>query len=193
MLQLSPLVYLVGDGFNKEALPKDALALPVLPSKAFGDGSHPTTRICAGAVDMLCRQKPRSVLDVGTGTGVLARIARARGASFVAATDIDPVALESARQHIALDHHTLEIPVLNEMPDHWGQYFDLVVANILEEPLKSLAPYLASALVPNGILLLSGITPLQVSGLRVHFSAQDLIYENESRLHDWSLMMFRKP
>src|SRR5690349_18057808 len=63
----------------------------------FGDGSHPTTRLCAAVVDQLCRQRhPASVLDVGTATGVLARIARARGAMFVVGTDIDADALASA-------------------------------------------------------------------------------------------------
>src|SRR5262245_43855309 len=87
----------------------------------FGDGSHATTRLCAAAVDLLCRQRqPESVLDVGTGTGVLARIARARGARFVVGTDIDPAALSCAKVHSDLDAHAVDILLTCDAPDHWG-------------------------------------------------------------------------
>ena len=77
-LKLSPRVFLHTVGTAPSLPPEGGIALPQLPSIAFGDGSHPTTRLCAGAVDLLCRlQRPQSMLDVGTGTGVLARIARA--------------------------------------------------------------------------------------------------------------------
>lgn len=132
------------------------LTLPQQPGRAFGDGSHPTTRLCAGAVDFLCRRHPLDgVLDVGTGTGVLARIARARGARFVVATDVDPLALAEARANVKLEAGE-EILVVDAPPDSWGSRFQLVVANILEGPLVELAPALKRALVPEGLLLLSG-------------------------------------
>jgi ribosomal protein L11 methylase PrmA len=71
----------------------------------FGDGSHPTTRLCAGAIDLLCRRRPGlAVLDVGTGTGILARIAAARGATYVVGTDIDSTAVACAKAHAELDN-----------------------------------------------------------------------------------------
>ena len=77
------------------------------PGAVFGDGSHPTTRLCAAAVDLECRQRPGlAMLDVGTGTGILARIARARGASFVVGTDIDPLAVACSKAHAELDTAT---------------------------------------------------------------------------------------
>src|ERR1700756_3783972 len=79
-------------------------------SAVFGDGSHATTRLCAAAVDLFCRQRqPQAVLDVGTGTGVLARIARARGVPTAVGTDIDPDALSSATANSNLDAHPVEI------------------------------------------------------------------------------------
>ncbi len=172
------------------------LALAQLPSQSgggavFGDGSHPTTRLCAGALDLLCRQRqPEAVLDVGTGTGVLARIARARGARFVVGTDVDPLALACAKAHSELDEHPVEIHLSGEAPDYWGSRFDLVIANILEEPLRSLAPSLSRALRPGGGLLLSGFTRPQSPALRVVCEKVGLTFASESHLEEWALLLF---
>jgi ribosomal protein L11 methyltransferase len=160
----------------------------------FGDGSHPTTRLCAGALDLLCRQlQPEAVLDVGTGTGVLARIARARGARFVVGTDIDPHALVAAKADAGLDEgEGTSIHFGCEAPDHWGARFDLAVANILEEPLRQLAPALSRALRPGGELLLSGFTRLQVPRLRVHYELVGLTFISESHIDDWTLLRLQR-
>ena len=159
----------------------------------FGDGSHPTTRLCAGAIDLLCRQHPvRAVLDVGTGTGILARIARARGATFVAGTDIDPAALVTATANAALDDPGVPIHFGDELPDAWGPVFDLVVANILAEPLVALAPRLAGALTAGGLLLISGFTRLQAQFLRQSFETHGLVCEREARDGEWVLLLFRR-
>lgn len=166
---------------------------PGLPA-VFGDGSHPTTRLCAAAVDLFCRQRqPAAVLDVGTGTGVLARIARARGARLVVGTDIDPVALSRARAHADLDTHPVAILFSSEAPDHWGACFDLVVANILEAPLQTLAPALCRALKPGGLLLMSGFTPRQTPALRVLYEKAGLRFEGTSSLDEWAVLTFAAP
>jgi ribosomal protein L11 methyltransferase len=158
----------------------------------FGDGSHPTTRLCAAALDYLCRQRqPEAVLDVGTGTGVLARIARARGARFIVGTDIDPAALASARAHATLDARSPEIHFGSEPPDHWGARFDLVVANILEVPLCELAPALCRAITADGYVVLSGFTRLQIPVLRTTYEGAGLTYSGDSHLDDWALLTFR--
>jgi ribosomal protein L11 methyltransferase len=147
--------------------------------------------LCAGVVDFLCRQRrPSAVLDVGTGTGLLARIARARGAALVVATDIDPIARSSARRHSELDVHPVEIRISQEAPDHWGAKFDLVVANILQEPLQQLAPALGRSLRSGGVLLLSGFTRAQAPVLHVLYERVGLTYRGESHLEDWALLMF---
>jgi ribosomal protein L11 methyltransferase len=159
----------------------------------FGDGSHATTRLCAGAVDSLARQHPgAAVLDVGTGTGVLARIARARGASFVAGTDIDVLALETARSNESLDAATTPLHLCSELPDHWGARFDLVVANILAEPLVALAPRLARALRDRGQLVISGFTAPQGPALRRELASTGLACLREAHLDGWMLLMFRR-
>jgi ribosomal protein L11 methyltransferase len=196
-LQLSPRVLLYEVNERRPELRDGWIALPHVRDKAFGDGSHPTTRICAGAVDLLSQQLARqekdfSVLDVGTGTAVLARIARARGAHFIVGTDIDPEALKSARLHTSLDSHSVPILISDDFPDHWGARFDLVVANILEAPLRQLAARLSQALTPQGQLLISGFTRVQIPGLRLAFEEQGLTFVSESELDGWVMLLFRR-
>jgi ribosomal protein L11 methyltransferase len=197
MVTLAPRIRLYPEGFPRPQLESGWLALaqhtrPAQHARAgivFGDGSHPTTRLCAAVVDQLCRQRqPQSVLDVGTGTGVLARIARARGATFVVGTDIDAEALACAAANSALDAHS--IVVSGEAPDHWGARFELVVANILEEPLRELAPALRRALAAHGLLVISGFTRVQVPALRVHY-AMNVV--GEAYLDEWALLVFSQP
>lgn len=159
----------------------------------FGDGSHPTTRLCAGVLDVLCRQlRPESMLDAGTGTGVLARIARARGARHVVGTDIDPLALACAEIHSALDGHEVRIHFSAEAPDHWGARFDLIVANILEAPLRELATAFGRALRPAGTLIISGFTRRQVPSLRVQYERAGFAFASEAHLDGWALLQFAR-
>ena len=191
--KLSPGVFLYAAGSPPPEIPANAISLPALPDSVFGDGSHPTTCLCAGAVDLICRQEsPSQILDVGTGTGVLARIARARGVKNSVATDIDPEALVSARAHVAMDTIPGEILVSSELPDHWGAHFGLVVANILEGPLRDLSGNLSRALLPGGALLISGFTPLQSHALHTVFTGLGLEHVSESHLNGWALLLFRR-
>ena len=195
---LAPRICLYPFGSPAPPVEPGWLALAQLPRQdagdvVFGDGSHPTTRLCATVLDLLCRQRhPDAVLDVGTGTGVLARIARARGAEHVVATDIDFGALDCAKAHSDLDAHGVGIELSAEAPDHWGARFDIVVANILEEPLRELAPALGRALAPGGALLMSGFMRPQVPALRVLYERDGLTYVNETHRDEWALLMFER-
>jgi ribosomal protein L11 methyltransferase len=128
------------------------------------------------------------VLDVGTGTGVLARIARARGATFVVGTDIDPLALACARAHAGLDLSSNPIHFGTEAPDHWGRQFGIVVANILRAPLESMAAALSGAVAPAGVLLLSGITRAEAPVLRVCYENAGMEVRSQSCLDEWALL-----
>jgi ribosomal protein L11 methyltransferase len=197
--KIAPRIVVYSQGAATPCVEPGWIALALLPAVAghpvvFGDGSHPTTRLCATAVDLHCRQRrPESVLDVGTGTGLLARIARARGAGFIVGTDVDPVALASANANAALDAHGVEIQFGSEAPDYWGARFDLVVANILEAPLRSLAPALSRALTLGGTLLLSGFTRVQIPALRTVYEHAGLTCVGHSDLDEWTLLTFARP
>ncbi|MEW5852595.1 MAG: 50S ribosomal protein L11 methyltransferase [Myxococcota bacterium] len=192
-VRIAPRVFLHVAGTPPPPHPPDAIVLPTIPSRAFGDGSHPTTRLCARAVDLWCRQHhPTAVLDVGTGTGVLARLARAHGARFVVGTDIDGTALAAARANAALDQHEVELVLKNRPPDAWGARFDLVVANILAGVLLELADALVRAMAPGAALMLSGFTPVQAPALRAAFSSRGLLPDVQAQLEGWAVLQLRR-
>lgn len=192
-MKLAPQIFLFDKGESPHALPPSCIGLPqVHCGDVFGDGSHPTTRLVAGALDYLCRaEKPTSVLDVGTGTGVLARIARARGVSDVVGTDIDLKAIACAKANADLDRSPHQILFTDVPPDHFGPRFDLIVANILEAPLITLAPAFSRALTSDGLVLISGFTRLQVPKLQLAFTGRGLVCVTESHLESWAALLFR--
>jgi ribosomal protein L11 methyltransferase len=139
-------------------------ALHLDPGLAFGSGSHPTTRLC---LDWLARAdlEGKTVLDYGCGSGVLALAALKLGAADVLAIDHDPQALLATRENAA--YNALGQPGSGAklsvgLPEDLGdRTFDVVVANILANPLLELAEVLTAALVPGGVLVMSGLLEAQ--------------------------------
>lgn len=131
----------------------DAINIRLDPGVAFGTGSHPTTHLCLQWLDQNC-PVGASVLDYGCGTGILAIAAAKVGAGLVKGTDIDPQAVEAAQTNAMENHVQAEFVLPHGLK---SETFDIVVANILANPLKFLAPALLSRLAPNGKLVLSGV------------------------------------
>jgi len=135
----------------------DALILELDPGLAFGTGSHPTTRLCMEWLEQSV-QPGQSVLDYGCGSGILAILAQKCGANPVVGIDIDPQAVESARQNSERNRAEVTYGLPDACPD--GE-FDIVVANILSNPLKLMASMLASKVKPGGRIALSGVLARQ--------------------------------
>ena len=148
-----------------EAPDADALILELDPGLAFGTGSHPTTRLCMEWLE--ANPAPgKTVLDYGCGSGILAMVAKKVGAGDVAGVDIDPQAIESARDnavrnHCEIDFYLPDSFAASAKPQHATGKFDIVVANILSSPLKLMAPMLAGRVAPGGALILSGVLARQ--------------------------------
>jgi len=145
-----------------EAPDSNALVLELDPGLAFGTGSHPTTRLC---MEWLEANAPvdLTVLDYGCGSGILAMVAKKLGAEKVIGIDIDPQAIQSAVFNTERNH----CDVAYYLPDEFAESdhahtFDVVVANILANPLKLMAPMLAGRVNPGGQLVLSGVLATQV-------------------------------
>ncbi|MGT0192135.1 50S ribosomal protein L11 methyltransferase [Burkholderia pyrrocinia] len=135
----------------------DALVLELDPGLAFGTGSHPTTRLCMEWLEQSVKPG-QSVLDYGCGSGILAILAKKCGATPVIGIDIDPQAVESARQNSERNRAEVTYGLPDACPD--GE-FDIVVANILSNPLKLMASMLASKVKPGGRIALSGVLARQ--------------------------------
>lgn len=138
---------------------EDEITVLMDPGMAFGTGTHETTQLCAELLEKAC--KPDSFLiDVGTGTGILSIIAAKLGVNNILATDFDPVAVRVAQENIEKNNVSDQIKVqeanllsnieLDKSPD-------IVVANILPDPLIQLTPQVAELLHSNGVFILSGI------------------------------------
>ncbi len=143
-----------------EPVPPGGVRVVIEPGLAFGTGDHPTTGMCLEGLDVFLQRDPdAAVLDVGTGSGILAIAARKLGAGLAVGTDNDPVALRVARENATANSTAIdfrpEIPI--------GVEFDLVLANILANTLVELAPELMRAVAPGGRLILSGILEGQVA------------------------------
>ncbi len=148
---------------------QNAINVRLDPGVAFGTGSHPTTHLCLQWLD--ANVKPTdNVLDFGCGTGILAIAAKLVGAASVTGTDIDPQAVESAHDNAVQNHVEAEFFLPNDMPE--GQY-DIVVANILANPLKILAPALLGRVKPEGALVLSGVLAHQADEVIAAYRAID--------------------
>jgi ribosomal protein L11 methyltransferase len=138
----------------------DDLLIEIDPGMAFGSGLHPTTHLCLEALEDALRPG-QVVLDVGTGSGILSIAAARLGAARVLALDTDPLAVQIARENVALNRvegvvqvevGTVQISNIKyQMTNH------LVVANILAETIMELAPALVAHLLPGGVLIASGI------------------------------------
>ncbi len=138
-----------------------AINLELDPGLAFGTGSHPTTRLCLRW--LAAHLAPgQSVLDYGCGSGILAIAAAKLGAGRVTGTDVDPQAIEASRANAARNGVIGEFALADALAP--GQV-DVVVANILANPLRLLAPALAARVRHGGAIVLSGILEAQAASV----------------------------
>lgn len=136
-----------------EAPDSGAVNVTLDPGRAFGTGTHPTTRLC---LEWLARELEvgASVLDYGSGSGILAIAAAMLGAGRVVGTDVDPQAIDAACANAAANRVAATFVLPDALPPGT---FDVVVANILANPLRLLAPALAARVRAGGRLVLSGV------------------------------------
>jgi ribosomal protein L11 methyltransferase len=162
------------------------------PGMAFGTGTHETTRLCLEAIES-CWRGGR-MLDVGTGTGILA-IAAALLApgSRITAIDVDPQAVEVARENVAINSAVDSIDVLEGQPlDFAGGAFDVVVANLTAEVIIALIDDLAGCLAPSGMMILSGILTSLRSDVERAAGEAGLIIIERRDAGEWSMLASRR-
>ena len=155
------------------------------PGLAFGTGEHPTTHMCLA---WLANHPPKqlSVLDFGTGSGILGIAAKKLGAGLVDAVDSDSLARETARENAL--YNNAEILVSERITA--GKSYDLIVANILLNTILQFAPVLTACLKPCGVILLTGLLPGQLDRVQTEYS--EIAFENTVELEDWRLLVGKK-
>ena len=175
--------------------PED-IVLHLDPGMAFGTGGHETTRLCLELLEQIMNDMPLllspSVLDLGTGSGILAMAAVQLGAGRVCAVDIDPLAVEVARENLAANGLEELVECSTTPLESITESFDVILANILAEELVRLAPCLAERLVPGGSLVLSGILAEKEKLVRSGFAPQPLTYLATLQAGEWVALHYRK-
>lgn len=176
------------------AQPEDVV-IEIDPGMAFGTGTHGTTRLCLEAVAAAFEgaAPPRRVLDVGTGSGILAIAAAAYGAEQILACDIDPEACAIAFENAVLNHVDEKISFSIAPLEELEGEFDLVLANILAEENIRLADELVAHLASGGRLVLSGILIEKEEMVMNAFHAYGMGAAEISHTEDWSCIIYRRP
>ena len=183
---------------DRAAVAPNRIGIEIEAALAFGTGHHGTTRGCLLALDRLAKMKrPRRVLDVGTGTGVLAIAAAKALHEKVLASDIDPPSVQVARENARLNVAGHLVQTIRATGFSAPQFvaaapFDLVLANILANPLRQLAGPMARHLAPSAQVILSGLLTHQAPAVIAAYRARGLVPVRHLHIEGWSSLLLRK-
>jgi ribosomal protein L11 methyltransferase len=190
--------FVVHGSHDRARVPANKLGIEIEAALAFGTGHHGTTRGCLLLLDhVLKAYRPRRVLDLGTGTGVLAIAAAKALHGAVLASDIDPASVRVADYNARLNetgHLVQTIRATGFSAPQFAQRgpFDLVLANILANPLRQLATPMARHLAPSALVILSGLLTHQAGGVIAAYRARGLVPVRHLRIEGWSSLLLRK-
>lgn len=184
---------------HEQASPAGSYPIQIEAAQAFGTGSHATTQGCLALLERLARrQRPQRILDLGTGSGILAfGAARLWRRARILASDSDPVAVDTARDFARANHLAHRVQLLTATGlDHLllraAAPYDLLIANILAAPLISLAPRITPAVRHGGWLLLAGLLDTQEQAVRGAYVSRGFIPEARLQIGDWPSLLLRR-
>jgi ribosomal protein L11 methyltransferase len=190
--------FIVHGRHDRARVPPNKLGIEIEAALAFGTGHHGTTRGCLLLLDRVLRSRsPRRVLDLGSGTGVLAIAAAKALRRRVLAGDIDPVSVEAARGNARLNGVGNLIEAIRATGFSAPQFairgpFDLVLANILANPLRQMATPMAAHLAPSASVILSGLLPHQAQGVIASYRARGLVLRRHLAIDGWSSLLMQR-
>ncbi|RWR30675.1 50S ribosomal protein L11 methyltransferase [Sinirhodobacter populi] len=200
--ELTPVVagrFFVYGSHDADKVPTDSVPLLIEAAMAFGTGHHGTTLGCLTALDALERAGVRAhkVADIGCGTAVLAMAAAKLWPETVLASDIDPVAVDTAAANVKANGLAGRVTCIEAAgfahPDLLaGAPYDLIFANILKAPLISLAPDMGRHCAPGGHVILSGILNEQADEVAAAYEAQGFTPVSRKEYGDWTTLAMRR-
>jgi ribosomal protein L11 methyltransferase len=188
--------FIVHGAHDRAKIPSNRVGIEIEAAVAFGTGHHGTTRGCLLALDRTCKAAQRRrarVLDLGTGTGVLAIGAARSFHTHVLATDIDGPSVRAARENVRLNRAGAFVEVIKAdgvAALRQRGPFDLIFANILLRPLQRLATPLTRLAAPGAHIVLSGILQSQANATITSYSR--LTLERRIEIDGWTTLIMRK-
>jgi ribosomal protein L11 methyltransferase len=190
--------FVVHGHHDRAKIAPNKLGIEIEAALAFGTGHHGTTRGCLLLLDQVLKARaPRRVLDLGTGTGVLAIAAAKALRRRVLASDIDPLSVRVAGENARLNGVGNLVETIGatgfsapQFADHGP--FDLVLANILANPLRQMATSMSRHLAPSGTVILSGLLPHQAQGVIAAYRARELVLKLHLQIEGWSSLLMRR-
>lgn len=190
--------FVVHGQHDRYRIPQNKLRIEIEAALAFGTGHHGTTRGCLMLLDrVLCQRTPLRVLDLGTGTGVLA-IAAAKALHLpILASDIDPRSVLVAKENARLNGAGQYVEAIHAIGFGSPRFalagpFDLVLANILANPLRQLAAPMARHLAPSAFVILSGLLPPHARGVIAAYRTQGLRLVRRYDLDGWTSLLMQR-
>jgi ribosomal protein L11 methyltransferase len=189
--------FIVHGRHDRSKVPANKLGIEIEAALAFGTGHHGTTRGCLMLLDHVLKAwRPRRVLDLGTGTGVLA-IAAAKALRIkVLASDIDPLSVRVAAENARLNGSGDLVETIRATGFAAPEFaqrgpFDLVLANILANPLRQMATPMAQHLAPSALVVLSGLLPPQAQGVIATYRGRGLVLKRHIQIEGWSSLLLQ--
>jgi len=189
--------FVVHGQHDRAKVPPNKLGIEIEAALAFGTGHHGTTRGCLLLLDRVLKAyRPRRVLDLGTGTGVLAISAAKALRIKVLASDIDPLSVKVARDNARLNGTGELLEAIRAAGLSAPQFatngpFDLVLANILANPLRQMATPMARHLACSALIILSGLLPHQAQSVIAAYRGRGLVLERHIQIEGWSSLLMR--
>ena len=190
--------FIVHGQHDRSRISPNTLGIEIEAALAFGTGHHGTTRGCLLLLDdVLKARRPKRVLDLGTGTGVLAIAAAKALRVKVLASDIDPLAVRVARDNARLNGtgdlvETIRATGFSAPEFTKHRPFDLVLANILANPLRQMATQMARHLAPSALVILSGLLPHQAQSVMAAYRARRLVLRRHLQIEGWSSLLMQR-
>jgi ribosomal protein L11 methyltransferase len=185
--------FVVKPPWSQIRLKRHQIPVEITPGMAFGTGTHATTILCIRALEERMKKRNLCVLDVGTGSGILSIIAAKLGAKEVLGIDIDPVAVENAKENIKKNGVSDVIKIKKGSIGTVHKKFDGIVANIDFKRLRRMRKALSNHLEHEGFLILSGILEKEEKGIRLHYLETDrLRWIKSTQEKEWACLTFKK-
>jgi ribosomal protein L11 methyltransferase len=190
--------FVVHGQHDRDKVRPNQLGIEIEAALAFGTGHHGTTRGCLIYLDYVLRAKaPKRMLDLGTGTGVLAIAAAKATKRRVLATDIDAMSVKVARENMRLNgvgNLVDTVCATGFSSPAFGDRapFDLILANILANPLRAMSTDMARHLTRNGMVIMSGLLPHQAMSVIAAYRARGLVLRKHQIIEGWSSLLMQR-